>query len=124
MMSSSLSKSSTSASSTSETWEGHPIVMGRIEDFRDDTYHHVENRNPYEVISSLTVWLIDHGFFDTERRPLPASVEMINHGVIKLTINGIIVPIWTHSIQQLYDDILTTIENEKHFFKKGDFDIC
>ena len=103
----SLSKSSSSSSSSSKDWSGHPVIIGRAECFKSDRHTHIEDRNPFIIADHI------------------ASFAWGRNNVnLKITINDIGIPMNDGNLDNLRDDILSTIENESHYFKKGDFEIC
>ncbi len=103
----SCSISGTSSSSSSSTeWKDHPVIVARAECFETNTYQHVEEKNPYEVAIAMSSWVV---------------AKDINK--IKITVNGVQVPIYDQDASKVYDDVLRTIENESHFLTKGDFEL-
>ena len=97
---------SSSSSSSSDKWFDSPIIIGRAECFRTRNHTHIEDRNPYQVISQLTDFAWARNSFD-----------------LKITINDIIIPMRNGNLDHLREDIMSTIENQKHFFTKGDFEL-
>lgn len=98
----SYSSSSFSASSTND-WEFHPIVVGRVECFKTNTFHHIEDRNPHLIAHEISNFISERNIED-----------------VRITINDIRVPFPSRN-QSIYNNIIQTIENEKHFLKESDF---
>jgi len=97
---------SSSSSSSSTDWSDSSLIIGRAECFKSNVYTHIEDKNPHEVIKQL------------------ASFAWGRNNVnLKVTINGIIVPMRSGNLDLLREDIMQTIENEKHFLTKGDFEL-
>ncbi len=110
----SYSSSSVSSASYSNDWEHSPIVVGRVECFKTNTFHHIENRNPHLIAHEITQFILERNIEDVRvtindiRVPLPIG----NHqNIIKTTFGN----------QSIYQNIIKTIENEKHFFREEDF---
>jgi hypothetical protein len=90
-----------SSASSSNDWEHSPIVVGRVECFKTDTFHHIEDRNPHLIAHEICNFVSERNIED-----------------IRITVNDIRVPLQNQSI---YHNIIQTIENEKHFLKESDF---
>jgi hypothetical protein len=104
----SCSQSSSSSSSSSKDWSGYPIIIGRGECFNSNRHIHIEDRNPDIIAHDLSAFAWGR-----------------NNINIKITVNNIEIPMRSGNLDNLREDIIATIENEKHhFFKKGDFEIC
>lgn len=102
----SSSYQSKSSSSCSPSFENSPVIVARVECFKTNTYHHIEDKNPHLVITEILSFI-----YRGER-------DMEN---IKITVNDIKVPISLNDKLSIGSLILETIENEKYFLKESDF---
>ena len=100
------SSSSSSRTSQSEKWKDHPIITGLVECLETRCHHYIEDRNPFEVASQLSAFMIARKF-----------------DKIRLTINSMNLPILSQDVGKIREDILSTIENEKYLLTEEDFEI-
>jgi hypothetical protein len=66
----------------------------------------IEDRNPNNIVSHLADFAWGR-----------------NNINLKITINNIPVPMRSGNLDFLREDIIQTINNEKHFLTKGDFEL-